>query len=145
MLRSMNLRERFEAKVSPDSATGCHLWKASVDGKGYGFFAVATKKIQRAHRVAWELAHGPVPVGMHVLHRCDVPGCVSIHHLFLGSNLDNVHDKMAKGRDPNKRKTHCAKGHPFSGENLYVHKDGHRECKTCNRVAALARYHVRRA
>lgn len=32
----------------------------------------------------------------------------------------------------NRAKTHCPQGHPYSGDNLYVHPDGrHRACRTC--------------
>ena len=137
----MNLRERFEAKVSPEPTSGCHLWTGAVDGKGYGRFKCGGR-LEGAHRVAWRFVYGPVPPGMHVLHRCDVPGCVSIRHLFLGSNLDNVYDKLAKGRDHNTRKTHCAKGHPFSGENLRLRSSGERECRRCIQ-ASQARYRAR--
>lgn len=60
----------------------------------------------RAHRVAWLLTYGEIPVSsdethyatMLVLHRCDVPACVNPEHLFLGTQQDNVNDKMQKER-----------------------------------------------
>ena len=75
----------------------CWTWTASVHGKGYGQVTIhgATKK---AHRVSWELTNGPIPDGLCALHRCDNPRCVSVGHLFLGTNADNVADKMEKGR-----------------------------------------------
>lgn len=33
----------------------------------------------------------------------------------------------------NKKKTHCNRGHPYSGDNLYVGPGGSRYCKTCRR------------
>lgn len=55
----------------------------------------------RAHaREAWEIYEGPIPPGMHVLHRCDngPGGCVRREHLFLGTHAENMADKVAKGR-----------------------------------------------
>lgn len=31
--------------------------------------------------------------------------------------------------------THCRRGHPYGGENLYVTPEGKRSCKECNRIA----------
>jgi len=50
------------------------------------------------HVRAWVLAHGPVPPGMVVCHACDVPLCVNVDHLWLGTQGDNVRDAIAKGR-----------------------------------------------
>ena len=52
-----------------------------------------------AHRVAWELAYGPIPSGLFVCHHCDHGLCVRPDHLFLGTSRQNVRDMMAKGRD----------------------------------------------
>lgn len=50
------------------------------------------------HRAAWELANGPVPAGLFVLHRCDRPRCINVDHLFLGTIADNNADRDSKGR-----------------------------------------------
>lgn len=51
-----------------------------------------------AHRAAWTEANGPIPFGLHICHKCDVPLCVNVRHLFIGTNADNVADMVAKGR-----------------------------------------------
>lgn len=64
---------------------------------GYAQVSVAGKTTL-AHRAAWVAANGPIPSGLHVLHRCDNPPCVNIEHLFLGTHQDNMDDKKSKGR-----------------------------------------------
>lgn len=92
--------ERFWRRV--DKTDGCWLWTGSIsDGYGHfgvGCIAAVNKAILRTHRWSWEHANGLIPEGMHVLHRCDVRACVRPSHLFLGSNSDNVSDRVAKGR-----------------------------------------------
>lgn len=91
---------RFSLKVQRDAAPGaCREWQAFRNPLGYGMFRVEIAQSMRlAHRVAWELFVGAIPDGLHALHRCDNPSCVNVAHLFLGTNADNVADKIAKGR-----------------------------------------------
>ncbi len=88
------LAERFWSKVAAPNERGCRLWTGRLTECGYGRFG----NHWRAHRVAWELAHGPVPAGLFVCHRCDVRTCVEVSHLFLGTAADNNADMHAKGR-----------------------------------------------
>jgi hypothetical protein len=60
----------------------------------------------KTHRVAYQADHGPIPDGMHVLHRCDVGLCCNSEHLFLGTNDENHADKAAKDRGK-KKLTHA--------------------------------------
>lgn len=75
----------------------CIMWEGYTTPKGYGRRTVKGRPVL-AHRHAWFLANGPIPDGLCVLHRCDNPGCINVDHLFLGTNQDNVDDKMSKGR-----------------------------------------------
>ena len=54
--------------------------------------------MQMTHRVAYELAYGQVPDGLMICHRCDVRSCCNPHHLFTGTNAENMVDMVAKGR-----------------------------------------------
>jgi HNH endonuclease len=76
----------------------CHLWAGSTTQKGYGQFWL-DGKLERAHRAAWILEEGEIPDGLGVLHYCDNPPCVRRSHLFLGTQVDNMKDRDAKGRD----------------------------------------------
>ena len=88
--------DRFWSKA--DRLTeGCWSWRASRDQYGYGRFNI-DQVIHKAHRVAWEKAYGPIPVGKCVCHRCDNPSCVRPDHLFLASQAENIVDCNAKGR-----------------------------------------------
>ena len=87
--------DRFWGKVT--IGDGCWEWQACGSREGYGRFGLGGR-VLLAHRVSWTFANGPIPAGMHVLHRCDNPACVRPGHLFLGTNDDNIADMDAKGR-----------------------------------------------
>lgn len=92
-----SIEERFWAKVA--RSDGCWLWLAAKDGCGYGHFYPESRKLMKAHRMAWELLKGSIPDCLCVLHHCDNPSCVNPDHLFLGTKKDNTQDAIAKGRD----------------------------------------------
>lgn len=118
--------ERFWTKVQ--KSEGCWKWKDVPCKNGYGLFNVWPEKFY-AHRVMWELTRGPIPAGLFVLHHCDNPMCVNPEHLFLGTNLDNVRDMMAKGRNPH-GKTSYLYGHPEKNAQAKLSWDDVEKIKT---------------
>ena len=119
--------DRFSEKVSENSA-GCFIWNGSKDTYGYGVIQKDGKR-KRTHRAIWEYKNGAIPEGMCVCHTCDVPDCVNINHLFLGTQNDNMHDMQKKGRkvvnsNPIKGENHWTKKHPENIAKLYGEKNG---------------------
>jgi hypothetical protein len=93
----MTTDERFDSKWVPEPNSGCYLWTAARDRRGYGYFTVAGR-LGRAHRYAYQRAGGCIPDGMCVCHSCDTPECVNPDHLWLGTVAENNSDKQRKGR-----------------------------------------------
>jgi hypothetical protein len=77
--------------------TGCLEYTGFITLSGYGRLRNNGKKCL-AHRLAYENTFGKIPSGLLVCHKCDNPKCVNLKHLFLGTNKDNFHDSVKKGR-----------------------------------------------
>ena len=93
--------DRFWQKIAIAGPDDCWLWQGAVrnskPGRDYGAFWLDGRH-QPAHRVALELSGVTTPAGMQVCHRCDTPRCCNPSHLFVGTNQDNVDDKVRKDR-----------------------------------------------
>lgn len=128
---------RFWAKV--DKTDTCWLWTAATR-RGYGAFGV-NGRMMGAHRLAYELMVGPIPVGMQLDHLCRVRHCVRPEHLEPVTAKENIQRGQtgpSRGRQQ-RAKTHCPHGHPYDEENTRIYL-GHRHCRACQRVHNRARF-----
>jgi len=87
--------ERFHTKYEIDPITGCHNW---IGAKVYGYGKFWDNKSYRVHRWIYEYLNGPIPEGLIVRHKCHNPSCVNPEHLELGTQQDNMNDKVKAGR-----------------------------------------------
>jgi HNH endonuclease len=154
------VHEKLWHKIRVDD-DGCWMWEAAksrygygqVNGKSYGY------NTNFPHRIFYMAFVGEIPERLQIDHICHDPNvcpggftckhrrCVHPEHLKLSTNDEN----HAKGRvnttnvgRNHSEKTHCPKGHPYSGENLRI-KYGSRLCRECARQEVRARRLAKKA
>lgn len=90
------------------------------------------KKPTKAHRIAWQLFNGEVPIGLTLDHLCRVVRCVNPEHLEPVTRAENTRRQMAAIVHHNSAKTHCANGHAYSADNTrYASRGRGRVCRIC--------------
>lgn len=137
MKRRQRTAEDFWQYVEPEPNTGCWLWDGKTVKDGYGLFCLPGST-GYAHNASMVIHGRTVPKGLQVDHLCRVRCCVNPDHLDIVTRKENVlRGEGITAR--NARKTHCYRGHPFSGDNLR-HYGTDRCCRTCEAIKRKAYY-----
>lgn len=90
-----SIRDRLLSRVVV--LDGCWEWSGYIDNYGYG--RIMTKDgPQRTHRVSYCVHHGEIPSGLSVLHHCDNRKCINPAHIYVGTQKQNMADKVGRGR-----------------------------------------------
>ena len=113
-----NTPESFWSKVAKGDPSQCWEWTGRIETTGYAYISWQGRP-RRAHRLAYELTNGRIPDGLVVMHRCDNKRCCNPAHLQLGTQADNIADKVSKHRQAT-GDAHGSTTHPESvcrGEN----------------------------
>jgi len=123
------MKAKILANITRDK-NGCWVWNGYTKG-WYANISVDGKS-KKAHRVSYEAFVGPIPDGKQIDHLCRNKSCVNPTHLEPVSQRENIlrSDSMPA---KNVLKTHCYKGHEFTGENTYRDREGNRSCKACKK------------
>ena len=90
------METRFWSKVHRGTDDECWEWTAARMSGGYGEFGMHGS-VLGAHRVAWGLIHGKIPIGLVVRHTCRLRHCVNPAHMELGPHTENMRDKVRDG------------------------------------------------
>jgi len=94
--------ERLKRRVVFDPS-GCWNWQGSMTSDFYGRIRVGDK-VMATHRLAYTVAHGSIPRGKVVRHKCDNPRCCNPGHLVIGDHEDNAQDMVDRGRHELRRR-----------------------------------------
>lgn len=94
--------KRFLSHIRINTETGCWEWTGRLCNKGYGridFCKYNNKITYFSHRVSYEIFYGiSILKEIFVLHKCDNPKCCNPNHLKIGTQQDNMNDKVNRGR-----------------------------------------------
>lgn len=136
---------RFWSKVDQSGGPdACWPWTRACGADGYGRFWFRGAALN-AHRVAMILTLGEVPADRDVDHfRCKDRRCCNPAHLRLATELQNALENNESPFARNARRTHCGKGHPFSGANVIQGKGKGKNGKPTRMRICVACYLARR-
>lgn len=124
---------RFIRMTKPEGK--CVVWTGNKR-TGYGLFYPSGNICRSAHRFAYEMFRGPIPVGAQLHHVCENKRCVDPWHLEPVTAREHIERTPNNFALMNSQKTHCKHGHEFTPENTYTFR-GMRQCKKCHHRLSL--------
>ena len=68
---------------------GCLVWTGARGKTGYGRIRGPDGRMMYTHKLAWEIARGPVPPGRFLDHKCRVRLCLDVEHLEVVTTAEN--------------------------------------------------------
>ncbi len=146
---------RFWSKVDRRGDDECWPWTGTLEEPGYGQFYTGESgsqpRLMKAHRFAYALLVGPIPPRLDLDHTCHDPAICQLgnacpHRRCVNpAHLEPVTEQINVLRSGNSaaayaQRTHCPKGHPLSGANLIIRKNGARRCRACKNERERQRY-----
>lgn len=129
------MTDRLAAVRAAITKTPCWEWDGTKR-KGYGMRKKYGKNLT-VHRAIFEALVRKVPKGFVLDHLCRNRACANPFHLEIVATVENVRRGIGVAAI-NFQKTHCFRGHPLFGKNLYFCSTtnkgkGARICRKCRR------------
>jgi hypothetical protein len=129
--------EELKVRTVPNAETGCWIWQQALNSGGYGrlWRPRPHRRLEQAHRVAWELVNGSIPQGLVVDHLCFTRACINPDHLQLLTRADNVRRKVMYTLPT------CSRGHLWADHTGWERRGDKtaRYCRQCRSDLRRAR------
>lgn len=124
----MNLSELFDLHdATKPNDNGCRIWPGGLSNRGYPIQSISGKtQLPTRLMLSRKLGRSLLP-NMKACHKCDVRSCFAEEHLFEGTQKDNIHDAIDKGRMP---QINVGEKHPkskFTEEQVIAMRKYHAE------------------
>ena len=138
--RAQAIVDAHTPRVPREPEGECEPWAGYIHPNGYGRVWHEGRHWQ-AHRLAYELTHGPIPDGLVIDHLCRNRACVNVAHLEAVTERVNIL-RGATLQAAFLERTHCLHGHELAEDNVRLSvvrgRWTIRLCRECQRLRQRA-------